>query len=398
MPTNVEFQTSYYIQPTPYHPPFYGGETQKTKPINGGNMEEQLQRYHDYLCGEHTKHNTITNKLGAIRTLLQQTQGIINPETIQQLKIWANQHYSHNSRNNRINAWNQYLRWSGQPEYQMKHIGFIETNQYALEEPEINLILKEARRDELTNLIVLFLFDGALRPSEIIDIRLNRRDGSRLYLDDTKTGDKRIILSPMLIQAWDDYLRIRPTPQPGYEQYLILKANHKQPGTKYGDTDSIIKMTKNIGRLANIKKTVTPYTIRRTSVTLRQNKYSNYYMGDIKLVQALFRHKDIATTLRYDRTSDLDIERYFDEQAKRDKPGVSGINQDVNGINTREHGANLIYYCSPQEEINTGEGNDSVSFSFSITFFNEQETKDLIGVMPRIMSPMGWSTQRRKEP
>jgi integrase len=349
-----------FIYEFTYFPPKGGNYQEENNNRLGGNMRDQLQRYHDYLCGEHDKTNTIDNKLTAIRILLRQTKGVINTETIQLFKTWANQHYSHNSRNNRINAWNQYLRWLGQPELQMKHIGFIETNQYALNEQEIDLLI-DTSMNPLDRLILLCLFDGALRPSEIIDIRLDRRDGNRLYLDDTKTGDKRIILSPALMQAWDDYLQIRPEAQPGHEQYLILKDHYKQRGTKYSSTDPLIDLIQRLGRTTGLNKEITPYTIRRTSATLRQNKYSKYYMGDDKLVQMLFRHKDIATTKHYDRTTDTDIERYFEDQSKQDKQAVSGVNR-------RKRDINLIY--SPQDLILYQEGDDNtnLSFSYSLVF------------------------------
>ena len=350
-----------FIYEFTYFPPKGGNYQEKETNIKlGGNMQDQLQRYHDYLCGEHDKTNTIDNKLTAIRVLLQQTQGVINSETIQEFKTWANTHYSHNSRNNRINAWNQYLRWLGQPELQMKHIGFIETNQYALNEAEIDLLINTSM-NPLERLILLCLFDGALRPSEIIDIRLDRRDGNRLYLDDTKTGDKRIILSPALQQAWDDYLQIRPEARPGHEQYLILKDHYKQRGTKYSSTDPLIDLIQGLGRTTGLNKEITPYTIRRTSATLRQNKYSKYYMGDDKLVQMLFRHKDIATTKRYDRTTDTDIERYFDDLSKQDKQAVNHVNRQGADINLIYSPQDLIFY---QEEGD----NTSLSFSYSLVF------------------------------
>jgi len=308
--------------------------------VSGGkNMEDTLQRYKIFLCGEHSKKNTIENKLTAIRCLLEQTRGIINQKTILELKAWANTHYSHNTKNNRINAWNEFIRWyTGDSELCLKHIGFVETNQFVLDEKEIDRILQETKRDPLGYLQVLFLFDGALRPETIIDIRLNRRDGNVLYLDETKTGDTHIILSPMLMDAWDEYLKVRPTPRPGYEQFLLLKDNCKQPGTRYHDPAIINRRIKKIARQAGITKNITAYTIRRTSATLRQNKYSRYYMGDDKLVQMLFRHKDIKTTKRYDRTSDEDLKRYFDDiYNKQDKSRESPINSkvvDINLINT----------------------------------------------------------------
>ena len=354
----------------------YGGDNQEEKNClaYGGNMEELLQRYKNYLCGEHTKYNTIENKLGSARILLRETKGIITSGSMLVFRAWANQHYSQNSRNNRINAWNQFLRWytgdKGCP-LQMKHIGFVETNQYALNEEELGGVLRAAKVNPLARLVTICLFDGALRPSEIIDIRVDRRDGNRLYLDDTKTGDKRIILSPVLQEAWADYLLVRPEPKPGHEQYLILKNYHKEAGRHYSDTHAINDMIRSIGRVAGLNQHLTPYTIRRTSATLRQCKYSRYYMGDDKLVQMLFRHKDLSTTKRYDRTSDIDIERYFDEQSReptinRVKPTINRTVSTINGDDLQQ----ILFIPRSDIEMNTGGEEDNNSFSFSFSFFN----------------------------
>ena len=54
----------------------------------GNNMEALLQRYKNYLCGEHSNKNTIDNKYAATRLLLrqerieQEDQGLITYSTV----------------------------------------------------------------------------------------------------------------------------------------------------------------------------------------------------------------------------------------------------------------------------------------------------------------------------
>ena len=254
----------------------------------------------------------------------------------------------------------------------MKHIGFIETNQHALNEQEMDLLITLSEQNPLEHLIILLLFDGPLRPSEIINIQINQREKDILYLNNTKTGNKHKILSPEIQKAWDNYLQIRPQPKPGNEQYLILKDKYKQKGYKYQDTDPINDMIHNVVRLAGIQKTVTAYTIRRTSGTLRANKYSKYYIGDPKLLQMFFGHTCFSTTMRYIRITDEDLRRYHDEQQRiRCKSEVSGINTEVSDIN-------LIYSPQDLNIYNEGDDNSSVSFSCSFSFI------DFLTVLPTI--------------
>jgi hypothetical protein len=92
-------------------------------------------------------------------------------------------------------------------------------------------------------------------------------------------------------------------------------------------------------------------------------------MGDVKLVKDLFRHRDFATTLKYDRTSDVDIERYFDDmQSNGCKSEESGVNNEERAVNKIVRKENLIY-SSQSLEINAGDEDGNCSFSFSFSFF-----------------------------
>ena len=54
--TDCQISWSYDIEINP----ILGGKTQKNNDILGVNMKEHLQRYYDYLCGEHTNKTTMT--------------------------------------------------------------------------------------------------------------------------------------------------------------------------------------------------------------------------------------------------------------------------------------------------------------------------------------------------
>jgi integrase len=82
----------------------------------------------------------------------------------------------------------------------------------------------------------------------------------------------------------------------------------------------IIKRIKKLGSKCGIKIDITPYTIRRISGTLRQDKFSEFFAGDVKIVQRMFNHKDVRTTLRYDQRTDSDVERYLESIYNSDQP------------------------------------------------------------------------------
>lgn len=358
-------------------------------------MKTILQRYYDYLCGEHTRQNTIKNKYAAAKILHEHIQGEYTETTMLEFKTWSNIHYKHNSRNNRINAWNQFLRWNGHPELQMKQCGFIDTNQYALTEEELDRLLEKTKDRPMDHIILLFLFDGALRPSEIIDIRINRRDGNLLYLDETKTGDKRIILSPMLQDAWEEYLLYRPEPKPGHEDYLLLKKGYKEEGQHFKDRGTIHDIIQSLGEETGLTKHITPYTIRRTSATLRLNKYSKYDMGNPKLVQRLFRHTQFETTMRYDRTEDEDIQRYFHETQGTPHKQPTNPHKQLTTPHSSKTGLHVDKsYDSLQTSFYQEDDNSCFSFSFSL--FNESIISGMTGSIEPDLR-LGWSKLSTKE-
>jgi site-specific recombinase XerD len=117
-------------------------------------------------------------------------------------------------------------------------------------------------------------------------------------------------MSKQLQELWDKYLLIRPVPLPEYQEYLLIDNDPNWRGHNFKTTLPIRNRIFEIGRKANINKRVKPYTIRRTSITLRLDKNSKYFAGDPKLVQMMARHKKLSTTMKYDRKSDNDIRQY----------------------------------------------------------------------------------------
>jgi len=336
-------------------------------PSLGGGIEESrdgmhmdsLQGYMKFLRGEYENKHTREIYQSHVKQFIEHTNGTINTDTIDEYKAFLNKKYKNrNTRNHKIIAINIFLDWLGRTDLRMKEIGWDYPSEPTLKDKDINKILKRAERNPELHLITLFLWEGCLRDKTITDIKITDRIDNKLYLKRTKTGNKTIILSQRMMDAWNNYLEVRPEPKPEYKEYLFINPYRSHKGEKFQTILPIIKRIKNLAKQCDISIPVTPYTIRRTSGTLRQDKFSRYYAGDVKIVQRLFNHKDVRTTLRYDQRTDYDVERYLESIYKHGQPKYKHENCSET---TYKEGLDSF---SPQLDENEDEDNRSASFSF----------------------------------
>lgn len=337
-----------------------------------------LQRYKDYLCGEHSSRNTIADYYCHAKQFLMITNNKLNKTSITKYKAFLNQRYKNkNTRNKKIIASNMFLDWLGKSHLRMKNIGWEIPVKPTLKDEEISRLLDTAYEDAELYLITLLLWEGCLRDETIINLKIRDRVANKLYIKYSKTGNKSIILSPRMIEAWNNYLSIRPEPKPEYKEYLLINPYKGHRGEKFQRILPIIKRIKKLGKRCNINIDITPYTIRRTSGTLRQDKFSEFFAGDVKIVQRMFNHKDVKTTLRYDQRTDSDVERYlesiYNTQQPKYKPNQSVYNEGLKRISLQDFNKNV--------------DEENHSFSFSISFFEQVKRLFLmdstIGVVDR---------------
>jgi site-specific recombinase XerD len=332
----------------------------------GMSMNDRLREYKKFLCGEHTKRKTIQQYFTSAKKFYTFCKGDINEQNKMEYKHHLNQHYAkHNSRRIRLHGANMFLRYLKYTElYQIPKEEY--TNQQTITEEQIDKILEISIVNPELHLILLFLWDGCIRNGSIVDAKISDRQGNRLNLFNTKTGDRHIVMSAKLQDAWNNYLIHRPTPKPEYEDYLLIRSN----GDRYKDIQHVTDTIKEIGKVAGIPHKITPYTIRRTSATLRQSKFSKYYAGDPKIVQMMFNHTDIKTTMRYNQKTDNDIEQYLSAIYTPDKSDKKIYPVDIRG-KTQDKS-----YLSAEKKLKdlwrNEEDNTSFSFSFSFDdFFDE---------------------------
>jgi len=313
----------------------------KRKSQDLAELEEEtsqiLEKYHQHLNLNYRKKTTIQNYYYHVRKFLQWINKPINEVTKDDMLNWRGyllHTYMKNGNARRVASANHFTKWLKREDLKIPVPAQEHSNKIVLSEQELNDYLETSRQDPFWHVIALFQIDGLLRPSEFSILKISNMDldNQIFYLDNTKTGNNYIILSPRLTQAIKEYLLHR-NPKPDFEEYLIIIPN----GTYKGKVPKpfggyINKTTKQIAKKAGITKYVAPYIIKPSSITLDFNKQVNP-----KIIQRKARHRKIETTLRYDHVSDDMVKEYFQKQQLKFK------HTDVDYKNEEKQGQGIGY-------------------------------------------------------
>ncbi len=276
--------------------------------------EKILEQYWQYLCGKYRKKVTRRIEYSSAKLCLQWINKPINKITKQDLNRWKTyiiEQFKPNGNCRRISCINHFFRWYGKKQYKLTIPKQEMTNKIVLSDKELNDYLDASKEDPLWYMIALMQIDGLIRPGELRDIKINNIDfnNQKLYLDDTKTGDNYIIISPRLSEAIKNYLPYRK-PSPEYQDYLIIVPTGNYKGRRLGEQVTYIyDLTKKLAVKAGITKHVTPYIIKPSAITNDFNKNINP-----RIIQRKARHRNIETTLRYDHTDDEMVRKHFKDQ------------------------------------------------------------------------------------
>ena len=177
-----------------------------------------------------------------------------------------------------------------------KHLPeYLTTEEVDRLEAAIDLTSAEGHRNRA---IIEVFFSCGLRVSELVELKL-----SNLFLNERfmrvvgKGGKERLVpISQRAVgelELWfDDRRRMRI--KPGEDDYVFLnRRGHHLTRTM------ILIMVKRLGEAAGIKKTLSPHTLRHSFATalLRGG-------ADLRVIQVLLGHADIATTDIYTHMDD----------------------------------------------------------------------------------------------
>lgn len=296
-----------------------------------------LQQYKDYVWGKYQKRNTRLTFTDHPRVLLRYINkplGDATQEDIDRFVKWCFENRTHNG--NAIRFWviRQFLNWAKRPDLSVPQVSPIDAGKQALNEENAEKLLSSIEKLSPAHRLVFYLeYDTIRRPSEVRDVKLSDRYGNILrYEGKTKdsTGIKQCVMTERLIQAWEDYIKVRPLPRtPKDGEYLLLIDYGTHKGEHPKTNLMVDRHIKELAMYAQIEvpqnEKPSNYLIKRTSIT-RQLKECN----DPKIIQMQAGHSKLETTMKYNRINEEDIKNYLTlfEHKRKDIKAKSKITED----------------------------------------------------------------------
>ena len=279
--------------------------------------EEIIEKYWQHLRREYRKENTRSNYFRFVKAFIkwmEENKGKdveqITPEDTKDYKAYCNERYAVNGNVGRLNAINNFVdEFLHRPEFRITVPKSVKTNKPVLSNDELKRYINSAETP-FEKLMVTYQIDGLLRPSDFYTLRISLHDikNQIVYLDDTKTGNNSVILTPNMIRAYEEYLlhRVKPKRKEDEDKLIIIDEGSHYGLAPISDSESIYRRTKKIAMRAGFNRSVYPYLIKPSAITDGFNQQINP-----RILQRQARHKRIETTLRYDHTSDKMAKEYF---------------------------------------------------------------------------------------
>jgi len=279
-------------------------------------MNEILQEYKDFVWGEHQKNNTREVYYYPIRQWLRWHNKPYNELTQKDIDKYIQYCYDTRKPNtNAVDFWvlRKFIKWTKRTDLRVPTVTPVDAGKQALDEENTEKLLATVETLPALYRLVFYLeYDCIRRPSEIRKLKLTDRYGTILKYD----GKRRIgqcVMTERLLQAWDDWLKLRPIPASDEDnQCLLLHEYGAYKGQRYRSNDRISRLIKELSMYAKIDipdgEGATNYLIKRTSIT-RQLKEC----PDPKIIQLQAGHTSLRPTMKYNRVETSDIKNYLDD-------------------------------------------------------------------------------------
>lgn len=184
---------------------------------------------------------------------------------------------------------------------------------------EVNALINAVPNNKLSDkrdaAILELMYATGIRVSEVINLRLDQYYAEDQFIRVIGKGSKERLV-PFGRYAKDKieaYLQARRFNHVQPSPYLFL-SNRQEPMTR----QAIWKLIKKYAKKANIKTDVTPHTIRHTFATHLLNNGV-----DLRAIQEMLGHSDIATTQIYVHVAFKDIERQYHAMHPRSQSSLT---------------------------------------------------------------------------
>ena len=337
--------------------------------------QDILQKYKQYVHGQHAKHNTRHTYLEHIRVMFEHIDKPYHQITQDDLDKYITYCQENRKQNgNAIRFWSirQFITWTQRTDLTVPKVSPVDAGKLAINPAETQKILDTIEKLTPLHRLVFYLeYDTIRRPDEIRKLRINDRYQDILAYDG-KTGRKKAFMTRRLIQAWDDYTtHERPLPANETEaQYLILSNYGQYKGYHYRYHRHIDRIIKEICMYSQVQlpqgQTPSNYLIKRTSIT---NQLKT--CPDPKIIQTQAGHTKLQTTMKYNRLDDDHIRIYlesFEDKSQLFKPKKE-IDTDKSFISRWENPVDSLNK-SDDGETNMVDGHWSFTISFSFEQHN----------------------------
>lgn len=262
-----------------------------------------------YLKAEGKRKNTVKTYFYTINQFYSYIKKDLKNITQEKVELYLSKFNNRNQTQNlKKNAINKFLNFLFERGYikkpikiKIKTITISEPEYLSLSEQEKFLnVLKNARIRDYT-LFTIMLYTG-MRISEVLNIRFKDIQEDHIKIYDSKTGPGKVYLRKKLIPIIENYLSSFNPPLK--ENDYIFQSNRKIRMTER----MVQLLIKKYLRLADIKKHITPHSLRHTfAARLRQSG------SDIEIIQRTLRHKHIQSTLRYSHIQDDDLKNAIEK-------------------------------------------------------------------------------------
>lgn len=225
----------------------------------------------------------------------------INNLTLKKYRLLLKSNYQNSSITRKITALKGFIKYLEElnilqtPLIFNDHITNEKKLPTVLTEDEMNALIHIVKKNKLSGkrdaAILELMYATGIRVSELVELRIDQYFEEEMFIRVIGKGNKERILpfGQYAKESISEYLTARQKIQGSNQSYLFISNQKKKLSRQ-----SIWKMIKKYANQANLSQDITPHTIRHTFATHLLN-----HGVDLRIIQELLGHSDIATTQIY---------------------------------------------------------------------------------------------------